>query len=146
MSSDPRFDRWGDPQALMDAAEIVVHVVNGKRGDVIFYPLGKRVRQPGVSAHLHSHSEILPLDKTGADVLRVRFPDPNLALTADACRGAVSGLGAAFVHDSTAVNLPHDSIVHFASEGRRDRVEVKPKAIGREFEPYSPDATGDRRR
>jgi hypothetical protein len=117
----------------MNPDEIVVHVVDGKRGDVIFDPLRKRVGQPGVSAHLHSQGEILSLDKAGADVLRVRFPDLDLALTANTCCWTVPGLWSAFVHDSTAVNLPHDSVVHFASEGRRDRVEIKPKSIGREL-------------
>jgi hypothetical protein len=113
----------------MNPAEIVVHVVNGKRGDVIFDPLRKRVGQPGVSAHLHSQREILAFDKAGADVLRIGLADHNFALTSDARRGAVSRLRASFIYHTSSVNLPHDGIVHVASKGRCDRMESRSPSV-----------------
>jgi hypothetical protein len=41
--------------------------------------LGKRVRQPGKAAHVHTHVEILALHVAGAEVFVVRVTDDVLA-------------------------------------------------------------------
>jgi len=60
------------PEAFVDAAEIVVEIVERDRKSVIFKLPRKRVRQPRKSANAHSR-QILSFDKTCIDVARIRI-------------------------------------------------------------------------
>lgn len=46
----------------MNADEVVVHVVKSESVDMIVELLRERVGQPGESAHVHAHRQVLPLD------------------------------------------------------------------------------------
>jgi hypothetical protein len=49
----------------MHAVEVVVHVVERNRRDMMFELLGKRIRQARKSADAHPHRQVLALDVTG---------------------------------------------------------------------------------
>lgn len=74
----------------MDAAEIVMHVVNGNHRDVVFDFLGEGVCQSSKAAHRHPHSEILPFYVAGRNVTGIRIADDPLALAANAFTGAIN--------------------------------------------------------
>src|SRR6478672_2243355 len=68
----------------MNAAKVVIHVVNRQRSNMMFDLLGECVRQPSEASHMHPHREILALDKTSADVLRIRIADLGASLATNA--------------------------------------------------------------
>jgi hypothetical protein len=74
----------GNPKRLVDADEVVEHEVKGNRRDVVFELLAESVRQPGESAHVHPHREVLSLYEAGGDVLAFRVAGHGLALAGDA--------------------------------------------------------------
>src|SRR5436190_17719510 len=76
----------------MNAAKIVMHVVQRDRGDVILDFLREGIRQTSEAAHLHTHGEILALYVAGADVLRIRIAKANGFLASCADGGAVAFL------------------------------------------------------
>ena len=55
----------------MDAAEIVIHVMQGNRSLQVFEFLRESVSQPRKSAHRHSHCEILAFDVARRNVIMV---------------------------------------------------------------------------
>jgi hypothetical protein len=48
-----------DSQSLVNPAQIVVSIVKGNRGNVIFEFLRDSIGEPGEPAHSHSHGETL---------------------------------------------------------------------------------------
>jgi hypothetical protein len=75
----------------MNPDEIVMHEVDRQRCDVILDFFRVSIGQTRVAAHLHTHREILALDKAGADVLRVGIANTRRALAAYALRMAGEG-------------------------------------------------------
>jgi hypothetical protein len=69
---DSRLHRGRHSQRLVDAAEVIVHVVDCDRGDMILNFLRVGVRQVSESAHVHPRGQILLLDIAGRNVLRIR--------------------------------------------------------------------------
>jgi hypothetical protein len=56
----------------MNSAEVVVvHIVDGNRCDMVLDLLGKRISQPSEAPDRHSDRQVLPLDITGGDMLRI---------------------------------------------------------------------------
>jgi len=90
MTTQTSSHRRSNPQSLMDAREVVVHVENRESVKVVGEFLGKRVRQASEAAHTHPHVEILPFNVGSADMLRVRIAH-NLCLgrSEDLC-GAIA--------------------------------------------------------
>ena len=68
----------------MKAHEVVIREVESDRSLEIIQLFGKRIGQPGETAHVHPHRQILALNVGCADVLWVRIAHYNLAFTADA--------------------------------------------------------------
>jgi hypothetical protein len=68
---------WVTPEAqsLMNPNEIVVHVVWRQSRDMVLDLLGEPIGQPGKSAHLHPHREVLPFDVAYGDVPRIGIAD-----------------------------------------------------------------------
>lgn len=60
-----RFHRRSNPQSLMHAAEVVVHVEKRDCPHMILDFLGERIRQASKAAHFHPHREILAPDMAG---------------------------------------------------------------------------------
>ena len=112
----------------MNPNEIVVHVVNRQRCDVVLYFFRERVCQASEPTHRHAHGEVLTFDITGRDVLRIRVPDLWFLLASDALRRRVAHIGAALI-DRAAVHLHQDRIVHIAVKGLIDRKQVQPVTI-----------------
>jgi hypothetical protein len=66
MISDTGMHSWGDAQCLMDAAEVVMHVVESESRNAVLDLLRKGISQPSESPHLYPHGEILALDVASA--------------------------------------------------------------------------------
>ena len=62
MIGDSRFHCRRNAKRLMDAAEIIMHIVNGDRGDMVLNLFRVTVSQASEAAHVHSHedSELAP--------------------------------------------------------------------------------------
>lgn len=57
----------------MDAAEVVIHVMQRDRVLQILQFLGERVSQPSKPAHTHPHRQILALSVAGRNLVVVRI-------------------------------------------------------------------------
>jgi len=60
-------------QRLMDAAEIVIGVIDRNHVAVILELLGERVRESRESPHSHPEIQILSLDVAGRNVIPVNY-------------------------------------------------------------------------
>ena len=78
-----RSHRRGHPQRRMHAAEIVMREVQSASGFQVRQLLRESIRQPSKPPHLHSHSQILPLDMRRANMLRVRVACPHFGYDLD---------------------------------------------------------------
>ena len=115
MITDTRFHRRRNPQGLMNAAEIVVHMKQSQHSDVIFELLTEGIGQPGEAPHVHPHVEIRPLNVRRADVLRIGRTNDRLSLgTKTLCR-AVTGSSLGIV----SVDLDQLRVVNVIGEGIR---------------------------
>ncbi len=112
----------------MNPDEVVVHIVDRDRGNMIFDLLGKPVRQSGESANLHPHGQILAFDIARADVLRIGATDQRFLLAADAFGRTIAHTRAAFVHGA-AVDFNQRRIVDFIVKVLCNCVEVVAQAI-----------------
>lgn len=73
----------------MNPAEVVVHVEQGYRVNMVLKFLGEAIGQSGEPAHTHPHVEILPFDIGRAHVSRIGIASDRLQLAACTDRGAV---------------------------------------------------------
>src|ERR1044071_7209064 len=73
----------------MYAAEVLVHVEQIQRVDVMLQLFRESISQPSEAAHVHAHSQILPLDVGRADVNLIGIANDYLLLDAKTSRGAV---------------------------------------------------------
>ena len=109
----------------MNPAKIVVHVKQGDGVNMVFYFLRERIRKPGESPHSHTHREVLPLDVTGGDVLRVGIAGLGFFLAAGAdCRTVsllFTGIG--------TVDLYQHRVVDIATEAVRNRRQVEFQSV-----------------
>jgi hypothetical protein len=71
---DPCFHRRGDPQRLVNPAEIVVPVPERQGGPVVFPLAAKRVCQAGETVAARAKAEVLTLDNRSADTVTIRIP------------------------------------------------------------------------
>ncbi len=55
----------------MNATEIVIREVQGDGGFQVRQLLAERIGESGKAPHLHTHGQLLPLDKAGRDVVRI---------------------------------------------------------------------------
>lgn len=113
-----RFHGWCDAEGLMNAAEVVVHVVKGNRRFVVFQLFGKSVCQPGEAAHSHPHREVLTFHEGGGDVLEVRTTHDLDFLCSGALSRAVTLFGSAAVLET--VELHQDRVIDFRVKGILD--------------------------
>ena len=122
---NPRCHRGCDSERLVDAGEVVVHVVERYGRFVVLDLLGEAIREPGESAHPHPHREILALDVAGTDMrhLWIAKPDDLLAAVADCRAVALLPFGgvAEVLHELRVVNL--------VGEGIDDGIEVDLVAV-----------------
>src|SRR6266852_6159387 len=75
MRTNAGFHRRSDPQGLVHAGKVVMHVEQRNHRHMVVEFLTESVRQPSKSAHVHSHVEILPLHIAGADMLWIGVAD-----------------------------------------------------------------------
>lgn len=75
MISQFGFHRRRDPECLVNPAEVVVGKVQAVSGPQVLPPLTERVRQAGVSAHLHPEREILAFHDAGANPFGIGLSD-----------------------------------------------------------------------
>jgi hypothetical protein len=82
---------WGNAQALMNSAEIVMDRMNRKRVHLILYLFRVCIRKPSESAHLHSDRQVVTLDVTGRNVLRIWLACDLYHPASNALRRALPG-------------------------------------------------------
>lgn len=92
----------------MNPDEIIVHVVNRQRCQVILDLLRECICKAREAAILHSHGEILAFHVRRADVFPVRLANDGLALAANASSGAVPTL---VFRASASVNLHQHGVI-----------------------------------
>jgi hypothetical protein len=109
----------------MNPDEVVVHVVDRERCDVILDLFGERVCQPGEAAIAHADSEVLTLNIRSRNVFFVGIPNLRFTMATDALRRAVAARSGI----SSAVELVQDGVVNIALKGVIDRVEVQLEAV-----------------
>ena len=130
MIRDPRFHRRGDPQRLMNPAEVVVHEVQRDRRDMVLDLLAEGVSEPGEAAHAHSQGEVAALHDGSADTFGIGLPHDWDHLHGGDFGGAV----ARFAVARGAVDL--DELCEIAAVVQRggDRGSVRSETIGRHLE------------
>lgn len=112
MTTQSSFQRRSDPQRLMHAPKVVVHVEERNHRDVIVQLLAERVREAREASHIHPHIEILPFHVASRDVLFGRIAYNFDSLGPKTLCGAVAFLPFRIV----AVNLLQLSEVDLAAE------------------------------
>jgi hypothetical protein len=125
MLTDTSFHRRSNPKSLMSAAEVVVHMKQCERGDVIVEFLTKGICQPGEPSHVHPHIGILPFNVGRADMLLVWRTDNVRSFSPKTLRRAVTGCSLGIA----AVDLDRLSVVDILCEGVRDGGQVHLVAI-----------------
>lgn len=111
----------------MNPDEIVVHVVDRQRCDVVLDFLRERIGQSCVAAHLHPHGQVLALDVAGANVARIRAADLGFLLASDALSGAIADLGS--LARTAPVVLHQDCVIDIGTKGRFDGVKIQLEAV-----------------
>lgn len=111
----------------MDAAEIVIREVQGASGFQVGGFLGESVCQSGKPSHHHAYGQILPLYKTGGDMLliRVALHDLGYALHDWAWGVLCFRVMLAII----SVQLHKLSKVHVRTKGTFNRVHIKPESV-----------------
>src|SRR5258708_12196277 len=71
MTCSPRLHRWCDSQRTVDTAQVVVREVQGDGGFQVRQFLAESVCEARKAAKLHSHRQILPLNKTCRNVFGI---------------------------------------------------------------------------
>ena len=117
----------------MDSAEVVVHVVDRDRGNVIFDLFGECIRQAREAAHLHPHREVLPLDVAGRDVLRIGIADLRFLLAAKALGRRVACLRGGLARNASTVDLHQYGVIDVTLKRIVDRVQIPAQAVGRQL-------------
>src|SRR5579864_3347147 len=115
----------------MNPNVVIVHQVNRNGSGVILNLLAERIRQASESAHLHPHREILTLDIAGRYVCRVGIANDFFFLATKALSRAVALLA----FRGLAVDLYQLGIVHVATKGFLNGIEVGVKAVARKLNP-----------
>src|ERR1035437_7806378 len=112
-------------ESAMNLDEVVCEVPERNRRRVVLDLFRECVSQPRESANRHPNREIVTLDITAVDVLRVRGSGNRVALAAKARSGAVALLSV--VGDS--VDLNQHRVVNVAAERLVNRLNVEFQAI-----------------
>src|ERR1700676_4305197 len=86
---NPGFHCWRHSDGFVNATKVIMHVVNRNRSDMILNFFEVRVCQASETSHSHSHREVLALDKTGGNVLRIETARDNHFAASDAFGGTV---------------------------------------------------------
>ena len=105
----------------MNPDEVVVRVLHCQRSHMIFNLLRERIPQAGKAPVAHTDREVLPLNVTGADMLRIGRSNERV-LFARHANGWTVPLFAFWVG---AVNLYDLSVVNFLAEGLYNRSEER---------------------
>ena len=84
------FHRWRHAQHLMDAPEVVVHIVECHGVGMILGFLGKPVGEAGEPSHAPPPAKVLSFNVAGRDVRRIGRPLDTTGLGSESFRWAVS--------------------------------------------------------
>src|SRR5882672_7691831 len=84
---------------------------------VVFDLLGKAICQARETAHSHTHCEILPFNKTGRNVIRVRLSAEYASAAPNACCRTVAALwrvarGAEYLDEHRIINIATKTLFH----------------------------------
>ncbi len=77
----------------MNAHEIIVEEMQSDCRLQVSEGFRERVGKTGKSTHLHTHSQILPFDKAGRNVLGIRFSGNNRFRHSGAVTGGIADFG-----------------------------------------------------
>lgn len=126
MRTDTRFHRWSHPKRLMYPHEVVPHVEQVDRVDMVLKALAECIRQASESAHRHAHGEVLALNARRADESRIGIADDLNALRALTLRRAV-----AFLRFGIAtVNLHQLRVVNVTTKGTGNSFQIHLVPVG----------------
>jgi hypothetical protein len=75
MLTDASFHRRSDPQRLMHARKVVVHMEQGDHRNVVLNLLAEGIRQASEAPHIHPHVEVLSLHVACRDVRVIGIAD-----------------------------------------------------------------------
>src|SRR5215469_16511527 len=103
-----------------------MHEVEGDGVTVILNLFAKPVREASEAAHAHTHCEILTLNITGGNVLRVRISTNCGCTASDAGCRAVTCLREIVRH---AVNLHQHAVVDVSPESIFNGINVNPMTV-----------------
>ena len=131
MIRNPRFHRRRNAQSLVNAGEIIVHIMQGDCRFVVLNFLGKCVCQPHESAHRHPHREILPFHMACRNVRFVRRAgDRGFACAYTLCWR--------ITHFATfrrgAVNFNQSCVINVRAKSIFNRVQIGLVAVCRQLD------------
>src|SRR4051812_17858351 len=109
----------------MYPSKIVMHVMQTDRVSMVFNPFAEGVRQPRKSPHTHSHGQVLPLNVTGRDMLRIRSARTANNLCALYFRRTVAASGMRYL----TINFDKLSVVDICTEASLDRFDIGAVAV-----------------
>ncbi len=116
----------------MNAAEIVVHGVQGNAVRMVLDLLGERIGEASKAAHGHTHGEIVPLDIAGRDMVGVWTPFDGLLVDARAFCGGVF-LGMTFLGDVVTKGLDKHTVVYIPTKRTLDGIELGSEPVRGQF-------------
>jgi hypothetical protein len=127
---DPSSHCRRDPQCLVNANEVVMHVVQADRVSVVLDFLAECIRQSREPPHAHSHGEVLALDVARRNVPRIRVAGATERLASLYLCRAVAARGMR----SLAVELDQLGVVNIGTETGLDRFKIGPVPVARDLD------------
>src|ERR1700730_3237763 len=116
---------WRNAKSLMNASEVVMHIMKANRVDVVLDFLGKSVGQSSEPPHAHAHGEVWAFNVACRDVLRVRVASTAEGLRPLYLRWAVP----AGRMRSLAVELDELGVIHVGTKSRFDSLQIRPVSV-----------------
>jgi len=130
MLTNARFHRRSDSQRLVNPGEIVVHVEQRHLVHMVIDLFAESICQARESSHTHPHGEILSLNITRGDVLRIGIAQDSLRDCAKTLRRAVALLSFRIV----AVKLHKLRVVDLIRKSIDDGVQIHLVAVRRQLD------------
>src|SRR6266508_6058773 len=95
--------------------------------------LAESISQPREPAHVHAHRKVLPLDKAGRDVARVRVATLDGACGASESGWTIASSSRGIAASDTTIVLFNHGIIDADAECAFDRVRIPIQAISRQL-------------
>lgn len=130
MGTQSGFHRSRNAERLMHAHEVVVHVEQRNRVNMILKLLAERVGQASEAPHIHPHVEILPFNKRSRNMLGIGIAGNGLRDCAKTLRGAVPSVS----FKVTSIDLDEHRVVYAALKRVGHGIQVHLMAVRRQLD------------